>query len=180
MKNQNLIEFGYCEKAHGVKGGMDLRIHNIDESFLETKPIVTLKPKEHRHKKSNLPPQGKDYKIKSITFGHKVILYLEGVESMNDVEAIIPFSLLIDENKLPELDDDEIYIKDLFGLDVYDYSTDQKIGIVSAVYDNGIQFILSVKQENGEVFDVPYVDNFVKSTNLDDKKISIVKPEWIE
>lgn len=175
-----MIEFGYCERPHGVKGGLSLILHNGEESYLESKPSVLLIPREHRHKKSKLPAKGQKFNVKSITLGHKVILYLEGIESMNAAEEIIPFTLMVNEEELPEPDADELYIKDLFGLIVFDDDSLEQIGEVIEVYDNGVQLILSIKMTNNEIMDVPYIDHFVKGMNLEEKKIFIKKPEWID
>ncbi len=173
----NFLTFGHAERTHGVKGGITFELYNHEGTFLKTLPEVWLFPRSHRTKISCLPVEGKKFKIESITLGHKVILYLEGVDSMNLVEELLPFDLKIDESLLPEISDNEIYLKDLIGLKALSREG-HELGEIHEAYENGPQMVLVVKKTSGELVDVPYVDQFIHEIKLDDGQIILTLPDW--
>jgi 16S rRNA processing protein RimM len=177
MNNIKYLTMGHSERPHGIKGGFTLELYNHENSFLVTKPEVWLFPRSHPHKISRIPQGGLKFKIKSLTLGHKVILYLENIHSMNEAEELLPFDLKIEESLLPEVADDEIYLKDLFGLKVLS-PEGTEIGILHEAYDNGSQMVLIIKKDSGELVDVPYVDQFVHELNVFEGFIVITLPDW--
>ncbi|MFZ4714853.1 MAG: ribosome maturation factor RimM [Bacteriovoracaceae bacterium] len=176
MKDK-LVSMGHAERTHGIKGGFTLELYNHEESFLKTKPTVWLFPRTHVHKTSTLPKQGIKFQIQNITLGHKVILYLENINNMDSAEAILPFDLKIEEHLLPAVDEDEIYLKDIFGLKAIDLDGNF-VGEVMEAYDNGYQMILTLKKESGEKVDIPYVDHFIHEVNIEEGKIIVTLPDW--
>jgi 16S rRNA processing protein RimM len=177
MSNNKFLSMGHSERPHGIKGGFTLELYNHEDSFLATKPDVWLFPRSHPHKISRIPQDGLKFKIKSLTLGHKVILYLENINSMNEAEELLPFDLKIEESLLPKANEDEIYLKDLFGLKVLN-PEGEEIGEVHEAYDNGSQMVLIIKKESGELVDVPYVDQFVHELNVENGVIVISLPDW--
>lgn len=179
MKHLNLVDFGHCEKTHGIKGGFIFNLHNTEESLLQELPKIHLYPRTHRTKMSHLPPEGSILKIESISFGNKVIAYLEGINTIDEAEKLIPFDIKVDRDLFPMLDDDEVYLGDLFGFEVID-ENQIVIGHLQEFYENGLQLILVVKTMTGELIDIPKVDDFVKEIDLPNKKIHVLRPQWIE
>lgn len=179
MKELNLVDFGHCEKTHGIKGGFIFHLHNMEESLLESLPKIHLTPRAHRTKMSQLKPEGAIFKIASIAFGNKVIAYLEGINSIEEAEKIIPFDIKVDRDLFPTPDEDEIYLGDLFGFKVVDESGTE-VGVLHEVYDNSSQLVFVVKAVNGELIDIPKVSEFVKDIDVDQRKITVKKPQWID
>jgi 16S rRNA processing protein RimM len=177
MNEKKFLTMGHSERPHGIKGGFTLELYNNDDSFLLTKPEVWLFPRSHPHKVSRIPVTGIKFQIKGLTLGHKAILYLENINSMNEAEELLPFDLKIEESLLPEADSDEIYIKDLFGLNVKNLAGED-LGIIHEAYDNGSQMVLVIKRDNGQLVDVPYVDQFIHELKMDEGFIVITLPDW--
>ena len=172
--DDKLIDFGTCKKAHGIKGGFSFALHNVEDSVLEKGTQVILFPLD---KSSSIDPSGLKTTIKSISFGNKVTVYLEGITDRNIVEEMIPFSISIDRNLFPNLSEDEFYIEDLVGLDVFDHSSGNKIGKVSAYYDNGAQTILVIT--GNKKIELPLIDNFFPVIDIEQGRIEMNLPQEV-
>jgi len=135
---------------------------------------ITLFPLE---KTSSVDPDGLKVKVGSISFGNKVTVHLEGITDRNVVEEMIPFSIWIDRSVLPKLDEDEFYLEDLKGLEVFDHASGKKIGVVTSHYDNGMQTILVINGDNH--FELPLVENFFPVIDIEAGRIEINIPQEV-
>lgn len=166
----NLVELGFCRSAHGIKGGFTFTLFNMEESVLEVGKELTLKGIEG----SSLQDD-KQLRIEKISFGNKVIVYLEGVSDRNSVDEMIPFKIFIDRSEFPE-DDDTVYLVDLIGLSVYEHGTDRKVGVIKNTYDNGAQDVMVILRESGRKLEIPFVDHFFPVVDLEQGRIEVIVP----
>ena len=65
----------------------------------------------------------------------------------NTVEAMVPFDIYFDRKNFPEIEDDEYYLNDLLGLEVFDFISKAPIGRILDFYENGAQVVLKIKTE---------------------------------
>ncbi|EQC49403.1 16S rRNA processing protein RimM [Bacteriovorax sp. BSW11_IV] len=174
MKENKLIELGTCAKPHGIKGAFSLHLESGDESILEAGMKLTLYPLSE---KSCIDKEGEVVEIQKISVGNKTIAEFKGIADRNKVEAMIPFKICIDRSEFPEADDDEYYISDLIGLEVYEYETEVHLGRISKYYENSVQIILVISGK--KPFEVPFVEHFVPDVDVEAGKIWVVVPEVI-
>lgn len=111
--NSNLIEVGRITKAHGIRGEVSVD-YNAD-SFELLADSVYLRGRAADGRESL-----KKYKIGGLRL-HKgrPLLFLHGVEDRNAAELLRNFALLVPEDRLPEPDEGEIYLRDLPGLEIF-------------------------------------------------------------
>jgi len=174
-KIENYIQVASSFKPHGIKGSFSLNLINKESTTLQRGSKVFLIPATD---KSTILKEGEEHEIESIQYGaSKCIFRLVGVDNRNEVESYLPFKVYIERELLPELDDDEVYLEDLVGLDVYEDG--EKIGKVFSYYDHGASDILVVKLSDGSKVDLPFVDNFIKDVNLEAKTITVSRPEFL-
>lgn len=173
MENK-LIELGTCKKPHGIKGGFSFALYNAEDSVLEKGSEVTLFPLE---KTSSVDSKGQKITISSISFGSKVTVYLEGINDRNVVEEMIPFSIWVERASLPILEEDEFYLQDLVGMEVFDHKSGNKMGFVSSHYDNGMQVIIVIT--GNKKIELPLVENFFPVIDTENKRIEINIPQEI-
>ena len=173
-KDQAIVELGSCSQPHGIKGAFTFNLINVQDSSLELDSKIILFPSSTR---SNIPTEGKEFEIDKISFGHKVMAYLKGINDRNVVEAMLPFSIHILRSDLPELDDDEIYLDDLIGCRAIHIETGAELGKIIRLEDNGVQTILVIR--GGEAMDLPFVDVFVGEIDLEAKTVQINPPEYM-
>lgn len=109
-------------------------------------------------------------------FPHKnvVILKIKGVNSIEDAQKYIGKMLYLnrDDAELPE---GSYFIQDIIGLVVKDADSGIIYGKITDVYQNGASDVYSIKQENGTELMFPYIDEVVKSIDIE-KGEMIIRP----
>ncbi len=176
MKNEEkLIEMGACYKPHGIRGGFSFTLTNNEESCLQKGAELMLYPIKAE---SSIDKLGEQFIIDKIQHGNKVIVYLKGVTDRNIVESMIPFSIKVPRSTFPVTEEGEFYMSDLIGLAVYDDDSGEELGVVKDFYDNSVQCILIIKGKS-ENIEVPFIDQFVPTVDLANKRLTIVVPVMI-
>ena len=113
----------------------------------------------------------------------RVVLAIEGVESIADAETIGGLDVVVPESDRLELDEESTYVSDLEGCEVYD--GDALIGRVSdvdfPVSSSGNRVdeaasLLKVQSDDGEEILIPFVKEYLVSMDLDAKKIVLRLP----
>jgi len=142
------LQLGYVAGAHGVRGGLDIKLFNPDSSALEPGVRVTLcerggvEPLAYEVER-NAPKPGSD----------RARLWLVGVETRETAEQLRGRELWIARDDLPELDDDEYYLADLIGLEVVrrrDDASFESLGEIVGVTSNTAQDLFEVRLRGRE------------------------------
>ena len=152
------ISVGEIVKAQGIRGEIKVKSLSDNEKRFEIgsklyigDEIVTIK---------------RSYKQKNM-----LILGFEEYDNINDILKFIGKDLTIDEKDLGELSENEVYIKDLYGLSVI--SEGQKVGeivdVISGVYPNDVY---EIKTDKGNVL-VPALKNIIKKIDTEEKIIEV-------
>ena len=177
MEKDQLVELGFCHSVHGLRGGFKFCPENSRESILKKKDFVTLFPKSE---KSTLPGKGKEFQVSNIVFGHKIMIYFDGIEDRNNAEGIVPFSLKIARESFPEIEEDEVYLVDLVGSDVFDHTSGNLLGKIEGYYEHPGQMVVVIKTKEGS-FELPFVENFFPKIEECEEsyRIEINQPEMV-
>lgn len=101
-----------------------------------------------------------------------VLMQLKGCSTRNDAETMVGSQVYIVEKNLPELSDDEFYLRDLEGKQIVTVQGKQ-IGKVTGIILSGSQEIIQVKDGQHE-FLIPLVPDFIVS--LDSKELTVDLP----
>ena len=173
---KDLVELGICTRPHGVKGGFSFTLANQQESILEVGTEIMIFP---LNSTSVISPEGAVYVIEEISFGNKVIVYLQGITQREQVEEMLPFAIKIARASLPQLEDGEFYLQDLLGLTVYEHQSGKQLGEVIDFYENGAQTVLVLKI-GGKKEDILFIDRFVPVVDLINRRIEINSPRFID
>ena len=168
-QNIEFVQLGYCSGVHGIKGGLVFTLFNSEDSVLKKGQEILLKQADK---------EPKIWVIADISFGNKVIVYLEGIKDRTDAEKLLPFSIYFPRESFPEIGDSEYYLTDLVGLEIFDHSTKKRLGKVLGFFENKKQVILSLTV-NGEKMDLPFIKNFFPVIDLLGKRLEINLPEYI-
>ena len=159
-----LVSIGKILNFHGIHGearvgytaGKEEQLEGLTECFIEkdTK-LVKLTPE-------------------SVRFHKKIaIIKFKELNSVNEVVELkgalikIPKAVIIE-----NLGQDEFYIDDLVGLDVFD-TAGNSLGKVSSIDNIRAQDLISVKTEDGEEHLVPFVRELVPEICLKERKIVV-------
>ena len=82
--------------------------------------------------------------------------------------------IFVKEQEIREkLDDDEFLIDELVGMGIYDKETNENLGFVIGVSNNGATDLLSVKTNTKHICLIPFVKAIVPDVDIKNKKIVI-------
>lgn len=154
---------GKIVSTHGIKGELKVK---SETSFTE-----------ERYKKGNTLYIKKEKQYLPISIdthrAHKGfdLIRINQLENINDVLEFVGYSIYINKQDREELSEDEFYYDELIGMSVYDMK-DTFIGKVLDIREVPQGIILEVKGELKKVL-IPFVDEFIKSVDRNEKTIQI-------
>ncbi len=159
-----LIKYGIITKAHGLSGGLKLSpfsrrpegLKSIERIYIETVP--------------GQEPAGFDLTERRLDKGSAVV-YLSGIDSIDEAEKLTGRNVYIDESELPELEEGEYYWFELIGLETYT-EDGRYVGRVEGLIDRALQSVLVVKNGGREAL-IPLSEPIIKEINLKESKIII-------
>jgi len=133
---ENLINIGTIVGTHHLRGSV--KINSIFENIelIENERVLL----EKNDKK-------KLFVVKNVKRlnDKKAILDFEGIDNIDAAKELNGYKVKIRRDLLPERNEEEFYVKDLFGIEVF--SENEKIGEVTDVNtsENGLEKKISVK-----------------------------------
>src|SRR5699024_2782528 len=139
---EEILQVGVISSTHGIRGEVKVfpttddptRFEDLEEVILDT-------GREHRI----LAIQGVKY------FKQFVILKFKGIDNINDIEKYKGKSLYVTRDQAVELGEDEYYLADLIGMEVY-LEDGSRFGTLTEVMETGANDVYCVEtQEHGEV-----------------------------
>ncbi len=153
-RTKKLVEIGVVGKPHGIRGGVNLYLHNagtdllgyVDRLSLGTDSNVT----PIRIEKLQPSPRG-------------CVAFFEGITERESAESLKGSKLWVRREDLPRSEPDEFYVEDLIGLRVV--CDDVELGkIVSSTRQADIE-VITVESES-EHIQVPLVEEYVKRLDI--------------
>lgn len=112
--------------------------------------------------------------------GENLVAHIVGIDDRDLAQTWCGKDILVEKEKLPELKNDDFYWYQLEGLTVITHhQRDQiRLGRVKSLLETGANDVLVVKGD-AESIDreerlIPYVDQFVTSVSLVDKRIDVI------
>lgn len=182
------IVLGEIIKPHGVKGAVKVRSYaDSPESFLKIKKITILprscKKNDIYSGSNSLSNAGNTFIVeKAGGMGGKVILKFQGLDSREDVEALIGSVITVMREDLPETEEGEYYWEDLIGIEVYDISG-RYLGIIKTILQTGSNDVYVVEGVGGKADKgkdeilIPGTYDAIREINVSEKKM-IVEPDF--
>lgn len=160
----DLFRIGVFSNTHGVKGEIKVYPTTDDVSrFDYVKDIVMDCGREGM----------KEFEVSGCRyFKNMVIMKIKGIDDINDIEKYKGSDIYVTrENAIP-LEEDEYYISDILGADVYD---DEKniLGTLKDVMQTGANDVFIVSMKNGKEALFPVIDECVKLIDTDNKKVIV-------
>lgn len=166
----NMFNVGKVINTHGIRGEVKvLRISDFDDRF-QIGGIVYL-------------DKNNGELLKLVIDGHRIhkgydLLQFEGYHNINDVENFKGFNLKISEEQLTELDENEFYYHEIIGCEVH--TTDnQYLGKIKEILSPGANDVWVVKQPKGKDILIPYIEEVVKSVDIEAKNVMIQPMEGL-
>ena len=106
-------------------------------------------------------------------FKQFVIVKFKGIDDINDIEKYKGKSLFVARENAVELEEDEYYIGDLIGMDVYTDESEERFGVLKDVMETGANEVYIVQSERyGEVL-LPAIHECILEVDPEEKKMTV-------
>lgn len=106
--------------------------------------------------------------------GHLVVKFA-GIDSISDAETLIGSELQVPGRERSKLDPGWTYVNDLVGCTVF--SGDREIGQVQDVQFGAGEAPLLIVSAGSKEYEIPYAEAYLKSADIEHKKICMKLPE---
>ena len=160
---EDLLQAGVITTTHGIRGEVKVfpttddvhRFEDLDSVLLDT---------------------GRDYmklEIENVKyFKQYAILKFKGIDNINDIEKYKGRSLYVTRDQAIPLEEDEYYIADLIGLDVY-LESGEKFGVLKDVMETGANDVYIVETEEGKEVLIPAIHACVLDIDVEENRMEI-------
>ena len=138
---EEILQVGVISSTHGIRGEVKVFPTTDDPTrFEDLKEVILDTGREHRI----LAIQGVKY------FNQFVILKFKGIDNINDIEKYKGKSLYVTRDQAVELGEDEYYLADLIGMEVY-LEDGSRFGTLTEVMETGANDVYCVVSEEHAV-----------------------------
>jgi 16S rRNA processing protein RimM len=162
------ISVAYIKGPRGFKGELAAVLYSPTSDHLKEGMTVTLEKGD----------KSDDFTVEfTKSFKKRIGLKLKGIDDPETAEFWKGAEVLVERDKLEQLDESEYYHFELEGADVYDEGG-ELIGTVKFVDSNVANAVLYVESDGKEIM-IPFVKAFVQEVNIEEKKITIRKIEGL-
>ena len=167
-KPETWVCLGIVSKPFGVRGGVRINLHNSDSETLN--PGLRLE----------LRIPGKDQKqqvVVQTNHGEGRITF-EGIHNRDRAEVLRNQEVWVRRNDFPALTNDETYLIDFLGAEVY---SEEKglLGEIVQIHTHTPQPLAQVKMPSGKIVEMPFVAGLIVGLSEKDKKVWIKEPEGL-
>ena len=160
---QDFLEIGQIVNTFGVKGMVKVVPFTDDvERFAKLKSVFL-------EKNNKMEEKG----IEEAKYHKNMILVkFKNIETIEDAEKYVNAYLKVDRENAIELDEDEYFIADLLGSEVY---TDENLllGKLEDIFNTGSNDIYVVKDEKGKQILLPAIADVIKNIDVKNQKIIV-------
>lgn len=158
------LEIGQIVSTHGIKG--EVKIH----PWCDTPDYMS------KFKKLYNKDGSRVYKIACRPHGNMVIAKIDGVDAVEDAQALKNRILYMDRNdvKLPK---GSYFVADLIGLEIFD-EEGNSFGFLTDVMKTGANDVYEIKKD-GKAFYIPAIPSVVLKTDIENGEMIIFPMEGL-
>jgi 16S rRNA processing protein RimM len=156
-KDRGLVAFGRIVGTHGLRGALRVRLENPDSGTLDSV------------KRLFVDRAGTivEYRVRSFARAGagSLKMELEGIDTIEDAQAMRGFELSVAGEDLPALAANEFYYFQVIGLRI-ETTEGRSLGRIEEVFFNGAHDVWVVKDEGREIL-VPVIEDVVRRIDLE-------------
>ena len=152
-----LVELGVITRPQGVRGEVRVHPFNPDSDLLGALEEVLLVSDTGEPRRARILSSRRAPKV--------FLMVLEGVATRDAAEALRGVTLAVPRDMLPEPDEDELYLVDLIGLEVWHGGS--RVGVVGRVLEYPSVECVEVAFEDG-LREIPLLPPWVESIDLEE------------
>jgi 16S rRNA processing protein RimM len=163
---EDLYQVGSITQTHGIRG--EVKVFPLTDDISRFKNMKNL-----------LLDGGKDgyitLEVENVRpQKNLVILKFKGIDNINDIEKYKGKGLYVTKENRVELKEDEYFIADLIGCDVFtEDNLDTKFGVISDVMETGANDVYDIELAGGGNVLVPAIKDCVLQVDVDNRRVVI-------
>ena len=159
---EDFFRIGVITSTHGLKGEVKVFPTTDDVNrFKKLKKCILRTPKG-------------DIEVEKISckfFKNMVILAFKEFNDINEIEKYKNCELFVSREDAMPLDEDEFYIADVIGMDVYE--DDTKLGVLEDVMQTGANDVFVVRLLDGKELLLPVIKQCVLDMDYDVRRVYV-------
>lgn len=156
------FKIGKVVKTQGLKG--EVRVYSSTDDIYRFDDLNTF----YIGKDLNT-----EYKVEKVRYkGNLVIMKIKGIDIVEEAQKIVGKNLYVSREESRELDEDEFFIADMIGIDVYTVDGDH-IGKLKDVLQYSANDVYVIKGKENKEYLIPAVMKFVPEIDIEERKMII-------
>lgn len=159
---EEFLQVGVISSTHGIRGEVKVFPTTDDPTRFKRLKKVLLDAGRERL----------ELEVQSVKFFKQfVIVKFRGIDNINDIEKYKGKSLLVPREEAVGLDEDEYYIADLIGMEVF--TEEGRFGVLKDVMETGANEVYIIDSDkHGEVL-VPAIHDCILNVDVEEKVMKI-------
>lgn len=159
---EDFFRIGVITSTHGLKGEVKVFPTTDDVNrFKKLKKCILRTPK------GDIEVEKRSCKF----FKNMVILAFKEFNDINEIEKYKNCELFVSREDAMPLDEDEFYIADVIGMDVYE--DDTKLGVLEDVMQTGANDVFVVKLLDGKELLLPVIKQCVLDMDYEARRVNV-------
>lgn len=161
---EQFLQVGVISSTHGLRGEVKVFPTTDDAARFHTLKNVVLDTGREKL----------DLEVQSVRFFKQfVIVKFKGIDNINDIEKYKGKSLFVTRENAVELEEDEYYIGDLIGMEVYTDDSEERFGVLKDVMETGANEVYIISSDHhGEVL-LPAIHECILDIDVEAKKMKV-------
>lgn len=160
------LVLGKLRRAHGVAGEIPLELHSQMLELMTPGSQVFV---------------GEDHfplLIESTRWKNDLLLLkFTGINDRTAASEWTNALLFVKTDQLPELSEDEFYLHQLIGLNVYE-PDGTFLGVLVEILETGANDVYLIRNETGDEVLIPATEEMILEIDLDQEKMVVARMEW--
>ncbi len=162
------FEIGQISNTHGLKGEIKVRAFTKEQKRFEELSSILI----------DFKGELKKYDIEKIRYQKDfVLLKLKNVDDIDEALKLKGNYIKIPRNDAKKTDENEFFIADLIGCEVYE---DDLIGIVDDVFTAGASDVYVIKRKGKKDLLIPAIESVIKKVDVSNKRIDVKIPRGLD
>lgn len=160
---ENYFEIGKIVGTHGLKGTLRVFPTTQDPTRFELLKQLIIENRGEKH----------TFHIEKIGYHKKFVLVtVKELKDINEAELYKGATILIPEKEALPLEENEYYMRDLYGLTVITQEGEE-LGILADIYQTGANDVYAVRKEGQKDLLIPAIKQCILSIDIVHKKMVV-------
>ncbi len=182
LNQASLVKVGKITGPHGLDGRVQFIIFSKDYSWVKKIDQIQLQSptEDYRPKNSSRSHHfSKDFFVEGISSrNNSAIMRLSEIRNRTQAEELAGLEIFVREDLFVSQDSEKPFLREILNFKIHDLQN-VEIGTVVGFSTNSAQDILVVQGQDANIFEIPFVDAFVKKLDRETKQIVMDLPEGL-